>query len=1076
MARVNAKGNLKPIVTYHGDPALFSSFHAQLAQKLPTEAVKWERSFGRNPVTLFIDPNFVPFSDELVAVNPVDKGINLHEFPFLHLYWTECNEMHQYKGTVKEQISRWLDVLKDNQSSDWLIVVVSQQDSSPFTKPKANIMDKIKSDFCSKATQRCIQLKYSSQHQETKLAESWQALLSRIRQLILQSFSRNLPRLEEVVRKVREKRMTKSWNFCDYFILQEQLAFVFEMLSMYEDALIQYDELDAMFSQYVINTHAGEYPSWLSIFAIGCQSWHGVSLHVSSQGVKAQRNLIRQRTSSLLQFRNYLFLRQATLLFAMNEGFGVAERAFNFMHGCLQELQLLQVPLIDGAADAWVHLSCMQILFELEKLSSVELGLVKEIAHERMFVLRADLLKYAWEKLKSIGTLCHAFEVKRSSLSECAIEVMHGIMGGDEQGISSSEASLSLQAALCSSSDFDKLYLELGQKTLKAYQIIQRKRFAAHIGFQLALFNLARGNYDMAEPLLTEACQIQDAEHWYLLSANVLVPLADCLLKMGHIEKYASTCSSLACYDPSLPDSTHDHYYNELLEVSKRQDGTAIYLPFEVMFRLGGVKPTSDDSVFCTDEDAAVVIELHSSAIKPVYYDRISLSLHCKHSALESPAKSMTDKRTLTEGSLMAKLMEDGEPRRRRRTSSRSEGDKQDMLPVRSTALLGGSCGSIDLLGDDCSEERSQSERSFHSGEGETAEAVARNEAGIELSERMTLSKREDDKDGLVVDDEKRAEEVKEDVWEDEDDERKIDLIWLESEGSGELNPGLNTIVLQGKVAEEGQYYIRGLEIETGTLQYILPRIPMPRRKQGLVILPRKTDVEVNLRPSHGECLVTGVVESIRLSVKSGRNGILGSSMLDLLFPPYVSVNKVGGAFIETETENLQANLIGVVAEEGAPVKICLPSVDPFCILHIDMWVLARDTGMCNPFEAEVAVSCLWVNPLLHCRVCLKFCSPFTSSYQLHTAGNSFFLQLLFKNVFPHDLVITSVDVQSKGFDGLKPLHAPDEKLVIPTQTMSFMWKSNTQPSFNQCCCTVKYKSQDSPDIYYFQYHFSSVT
>lgn len=29
------------------------------------------------------------------------------------------------------------------------------------------------------------------------------------------------------------------------------------MLTLYEDALIQYDELDAMFSQYVINTHAG---------------------------------------------------------------------------------------------------------------------------------------------------------------------------------------------------------------------------------------------------------------------------------------------------------------------------------------------------------------------------------------------------------------------------------------------------------------------------------------------------------------------------------------------------------------------------------------------------------------------------------------------------------------------------------------------------------------------------------------------------------------------------------------------------------------------------------------------------
>lgn len=38
---------------------------------------------------------------------------------------------------------------------------------------------------------------------------------------------------------------------------QEELAFVFEMLQQLEDALVQYDELDALFSQYVVNFGAG---------------------------------------------------------------------------------------------------------------------------------------------------------------------------------------------------------------------------------------------------------------------------------------------------------------------------------------------------------------------------------------------------------------------------------------------------------------------------------------------------------------------------------------------------------------------------------------------------------------------------------------------------------------------------------------------------------------------------------------------------------------------------------------------------------------------------------------------------
>lgn len=42
------------------------------------------------------------------------------------------------------------------------------------------------------------------------------------------------------------------------FVCQkEELAFVFEMLQQFEDALVQYDELDALFSQYVVNFGAG---------------------------------------------------------------------------------------------------------------------------------------------------------------------------------------------------------------------------------------------------------------------------------------------------------------------------------------------------------------------------------------------------------------------------------------------------------------------------------------------------------------------------------------------------------------------------------------------------------------------------------------------------------------------------------------------------------------------------------------------------------------------------------------------------------------------------------------------------
>ena len=42
-----------------------------------------------------------------------------------------------------------------------------------------------------------------------------------------------------------------------HVISQEELAFMFEMLALYEDALVQYDELDALFTQFILNHAAG---------------------------------------------------------------------------------------------------------------------------------------------------------------------------------------------------------------------------------------------------------------------------------------------------------------------------------------------------------------------------------------------------------------------------------------------------------------------------------------------------------------------------------------------------------------------------------------------------------------------------------------------------------------------------------------------------------------------------------------------------------------------------------------------------------------------------------------------------
>ena len=59
------------------------------------------------------------------------------------------------------------------------------------------------------------------------------------------------------MREQRERRQERGWSFNAYFLLQEELAFMFEMLGLYDDALVQYDELDALFTQFILNHSAG---------------------------------------------------------------------------------------------------------------------------------------------------------------------------------------------------------------------------------------------------------------------------------------------------------------------------------------------------------------------------------------------------------------------------------------------------------------------------------------------------------------------------------------------------------------------------------------------------------------------------------------------------------------------------------------------------------------------------------------------------------------------------------------------------------------------------------------------------
>jgi len=119
------------------------------------------------------------------------------------------------------------------------------------------------------------------------------------------------------------------------FFVKEGLAFIFEIFQMYEEALMQYDELEALFS--------AEYES-NNMQSFGMKGFGGTDPNDNTgyfldPNKKQYRRLIMNSEIAEFDFQQYTFARQAQLLFARKLPVFVAERGIKFIKLFRQELE-----------------------------------------------------------------------------------------------------------------------------------------------------------------------------------------------------------------------------------------------------------------------------------------------------------------------------------------------------------------------------------------------------------------------------------------------------------------------------------------------------------------------------------------------------------------------------------------------------------------------------------------------------------------------------------------------------------------------------------------------------------------
>lgn len=596
----------RPIVTCAGELEVFSTIEDNLCKSLPKDACEWKRSLGRPVRNVHIGANFVPFS---ISALPKPGQWDLVRQPLFHIYWTECTDVDLYKSSVKEDIENWLKELTSKEVSDWLIVVVENYDGKRAKQliPRSTVLDKIRADFALKQGDRCISV-INPGKAENKTADSWRGLVGRIRHLLLIGYARAVTRLEDYVRQQREKRNEPGWNFMKYFVLQEELAQVLEMLGLNDEALVQYDELDALFSQFVANFTTCDNLKWLCQFQKPLDRWHGLKL--------GPANL--QENPSLLELRAYIFAKQAQMLLLTNKVWEMASRCLPFLFACMRELNILEITAPPGAICCWLFLASMEVLQICNKFNQAD-------QVEEYSLHTASLWEYASQKLRSLGELCGLMPQGVPTSEQLHIVVSLSAGMGDNPGPPNHPSPTDkLKEALCSQEVFIKTYLELAELAMGTYKHVGRLRMARLVGKEVATFYLLLGETQKSAASLGDALRTFENDGWHELAAQTLLGLADCHKKASDTRKYVNACAlvSAALEIDTLIRWT---YFDEMNKYLERLD-KPLDVPFSDIIKISSVRITSDLIVM---QDCKIEVEfiVESNFPKEILCTYIAISL-----------------------------------------------------------------------------------------------------------------------------------------------------------------------------------------------------------------------------------------------------------------------------------------------------------------------------------------------------------------------------------------------------------------------------------------------------------------
>ncbi|KAM3744535.1 hypothetical protein ACB098_06G059500 [Castanea mollissima] len=278
---------------------------------------------------------------------PLEQSLFWFREPYATVVLVTCEDLDEFRTILKPR----LKLIVQNDEREWFIVYVSKAppNNDQATKLAKKVYAKLEVEFSSKKRERCCKLDIQSPE-----ANFWEDLESKIMESIRNTLDRRVQFYEDEIRKLSEQRLMPVWNFCNFFILKESLAFMFEMAHLFEDALREYDELELCYLETVNMT--GKLRDFGGVDRGDDQA------ALLNPGNKPLTQIVQDDSFREFEFRQYLFSCQSKLLFKLKRAFEVASRGYSFIISFSKALALRESILPFCMREVWVITACLALI------------------------------------------------------------------------------------------------------------------------------------------------------------------------------------------------------------------------------------------------------------------------------------------------------------------------------------------------------------------------------------------------------------------------------------------------------------------------------------------------------------------------------------------------------------------------------------------------------------------------------------------------------------------------------------------------------------------------------------------